>query len=89
MIPTSGVRQLHYGNLCKIAAFSNSTKKCDALTWHYYQQVVLDNSTMKIYAKYMHNSNYGNLCKKLHLAILLRNVMIQVALVSSYVIIDV
>ena len=30
MIPTSGVRQLHYGNLCKKAAFINSTKKCDA-----------------------------------------------------------
>ena len=26
MIPTSGVRQLHYGNLCKIAKFSNSTR---------------------------------------------------------------
>ena len=35
MIPTSGVRQLHYENLCKIAAFSNSTKKCDAFKWHY------------------------------------------------------
>ena len=34
MIPTSGVRQLHYGNLCKTAAFSNSTKKCDAFKWH-------------------------------------------------------
>ena len=30
MIPTSGVNQLHYKNLCKIAAFSNSTKKYDA-----------------------------------------------------------
>ena len=30
MIPTSGVRQLHYGNLCQIAALINSTKKCDA-----------------------------------------------------------
>ena len=29
MIPTSGVRQLHYVNLCKIAAYSNSTKNCD------------------------------------------------------------
>ena len=29
MIPTSGVRQLHYWNQWIIAAFSNSTKKCD------------------------------------------------------------
>ena len=34
MIQTSGVRQLHYGNLHKIAAFSFSTKKCDAYKWH-------------------------------------------------------
>ena len=34
MIPTSGVRQLHYANLCKIAALSNSTKKFDAYNWH-------------------------------------------------------
>ena len=34
MIPTSGVTQLHYGNLYKIAAFSNSTKKRDAYKWH-------------------------------------------------------
>ena len=30
MIPTSGVRQLHYGHSCQVAALSNSTKKCDA-----------------------------------------------------------
>ena len=34
MIPTSGGRQLHYGNLSKIAALSNYTKKCDAYKWH-------------------------------------------------------
>ena len=34
MIPTSGVRQLYYANLCKIAAFSNSTKNYDAYKWH-------------------------------------------------------
>ena len=30
MIPTSGVRQLHYRNSCQVAALINSTKKCDA-----------------------------------------------------------
>ena len=35
MIPTSGVRQLHYGNICKKAAFINSTKKCDAFKWYW------------------------------------------------------
>ena len=34
MIPTSGDRQLHYGNLYKTAAFRNSTKKSDAYMWH-------------------------------------------------------
>ena len=34
MIQTGGVRQLQYGNLHKIAAFSYSTKKCDAYKWH-------------------------------------------------------
>ena len=34
MIPTSGVRQLHCGNSCKIAALINFTKKCDAYKWH-------------------------------------------------------
>ena len=34
MIPTSGVRQLHYVNLCIIAAFINSTKKYDAFKWY-------------------------------------------------------
>ena len=34
MIPTIGVRVLHYGNLCKIAALSNSTKKSDAYKRH-------------------------------------------------------
>ena len=34
MIPTSGARQLHYGNVCNIAAISNATKKCDAYKWH-------------------------------------------------------
>ena len=34
MIPTTGVRQLHYGNLYETAAFNNSTKKCDAFKWH-------------------------------------------------------
>ena len=34
MIPTIAVRQLHYGNLCNIAAFSNSTKKYDAYKRH-------------------------------------------------------
>ena len=35
MIPKSGVRQLHFKNLCKIAAFSNSTKKYDAYKLHW------------------------------------------------------
>ena len=64
MIPTSGVRQLHNGNLCKIAAFSNSTMivilQVALISYSrvrqfykeiWYQQVVLDNSTMEIYAK--------------------------------------
>ena len=34
MIPTSGVKQLYYGNLSKKAAFCNSTKKYDAYKWH-------------------------------------------------------
>ena len=34
LIPTSSVCQPHYGNLYKIAAFSNSTKKYDAYNWH-------------------------------------------------------
>ena len=34
MIPTSGVRQLHYGDLCKIAALSHSTKKYDDYKLH-------------------------------------------------------
>ena len=35
MIPTSGVRQLHYKKICKIAAYSNSTKECDDYKWYY------------------------------------------------------
>ena len=34
MIPTSGVKQLHYKTLGKINAFSNSIKKYDAYKWH-------------------------------------------------------
>ena len=34
MIPTSRLRQLYYGHLCKLAAFNNSYKNFDAHKLH-------------------------------------------------------
>ena len=80
MIPTSGLRQLYYGNICTKAVFRDFTKKSEAssgiskLFYKFlYLQMALDNSTMKSY-----NSN-------LHWTILLRN-MIPTTVFQSFTI---